>query len=83
MSLAKAIRAVGTAKHLAEKLGLSENAISQWKNKYKGIIPPDRVLEVYAVTGVTPHELRPDIYPNSTDALVNKNCTPAPHKDSD
>ena len=83
MSLAKAIRAVGTAKHLAEKLGLSENAISQWKNKYKGVIPPDRVLEVYAATGVTPHELRPDIYPNSTDALASKDITPATQKGID
>lgn len=83
MSLAKAIRAVGTAKHLAEKLGLSENAISQWKNKYKGVIPPDRVLEVYAATGVTPHELRPDIYPNPTDALANKNNTATANKESD
>lgn len=73
MSLAKAIRSAGTQKLLAAKLGLSENAISQWKNKYKGIIPPERVMAVYGATGVTPHELRPDLYPNETDAITTQN----------
>ncbi|MDM7114292.1 Rha family transcriptional regulator, partial [Klebsiella pneumoniae] len=34
-----------------------------------GVVPADRVLQIYEVTGVTPHELRPDLYPNTTDGL--------------
>ncbi|MCE9918330.1 Rha family transcriptional regulator, partial [Obesumbacterium proteus] len=26
-------------------------------------------LEVFHATGVTPHELRPDLYPNPTDGM--------------
>jgi len=37
----------------------------------KNGVPPERVLPICAETGwrVTPHEVRPDIYPNPTDAL--------------
>ncbi|EJD7033612.1 helix-turn-helix domain-containing protein [Enterobacter hormaechei] len=38
---------------------------------FKGI-PAERVLPIYGVTGVTPHELRPDLYPNPTDGLPNQ-----------
>ncbi|MFN2843388.1 Rha family transcriptional regulator, partial [Escherichia coli] len=27
------------------------------------------VLQVFNATGVTPHELRPDLYPNPTDGI--------------
>lgn len=82
MSLEKAIKSAGSAKLLAKHLGLSSNAISQWKHRFKGNVPPDRVLSVFRVTGVTPHELRPDLYPNPTDGLPVQNTSP-PQKDSD
>lgn len=69
MSLQKAIKSAGSARELASRLGISPNAISQWKGKLKGNVPPDRVLPVFHVTGITPHELRPDLYPNPTDGL--------------
>ena len=51
---------------LSKALGLSRGAVSQWC-----VVPSDRVLAVCAATGwaVTPHELRPDLYPNPCDAL--------------
>lgn len=51
---------------LSKALGLSRGAVSQWK-----VVPPDRVLSVCAALGwrVTPHQLRPDLYPNPADAL--------------
>ncbi|HCM5470949.1 TPA: helix-turn-helix domain-containing protein [Klebsiella pneumoniae] len=44
-------------------------SVSRWKNRYKGVVPHDRVLPIFNITGVTPHELRPDLYPNPTDGL--------------
>lgn len=51
---------------MSTTLGLSRGAVSQWD-----IVPAERVLAVAAATGwqVTPHELRPDIYPNPCDGL--------------
>jgi DNA-binding transcriptional regulator YdaS (Cro superfamily) len=41
--------------------------VSQWDDD----LPADRVLSVSRATAwqVTPHQLRPDIYPNPTDGL--------------
>ncbi|MBE4916276.1 helix-turn-helix domain-containing protein [Enterobacter cloacae complex sp. P6RS] len=67
--LTKAIQIVGTATKLANMLGIKPMSISRWKNRYKGVVPAERVLQIYNTTGVTPHELRPDLYPNPTDGL--------------
>ncbi|MFJ3266078.1 transcriptional regulator [Serratia liquefaciens] len=68
-ALDKAIRIAGNASKLAEQLGISSMAVSHWKNRYKGVVPSDHVLPIFNLTGVTPHELRPDLYPNQTDGL--------------
>ena len=47
----------GGARKLAEKLGLTESAISQWPG-----IPLKRVPDVEAATGVHRSVLRPDHY---------------------
>jgi len=65
----KAINQVGTATKLAELLDVSPMTISHWKKRHQGTVPSDRVLQIHGVTGVTPHELRPDLYPNPTDGL--------------
>ncbi|EIW3897901.1 TPA: helix-turn-helix domain-containing protein [Klebsiella pneumoniae] len=67
--LEKAIKKVGTASNLATLLGIKPMSVSRWKNRYKGVVPHDRVLPIFNITGVTPHELRPDLYPNPTDGL--------------
>ncbi|WP_334469937.1 transcriptional regulator [Arsenophonus sp. PmNCSU2021_1] len=75
-ALKKVINVTGTATRLAAALGVSNMTVSQWKNKYKGRVPVDRVLAIYELTGITPHELRPDIYPNPTDGIpANKQNT--------
>ncbi|MEI9883793.1 transcriptional regulator [Atlantibacter hermannii] len=61
-----AIRQLGSASALGKAVGLSKMAVSLWR---RNGVPAERVLQVFDVTGVTPHELRPDLYPNPTDGL--------------
>lgn len=61
-----AIERSGSAKNLADKIGITKQAISLW---HRVGIPATRVLQIFNATGVTPHELRPDLYPNPTDGL--------------
>lgn len=56
-ALELAIDKIGSASALARQLGVSPSAVLQWD-----IVPPKRVLEVEAFTGVSRHFLRPDIY---------------------
>lgn len=55
-----AIRAVGTQQALADALGIRSASISEWKAR--GRVPAQRVLDVEATTGVSRHDLRPDIF---------------------
>ncbi|NWC66035.1 YdaS family helix-turn-helix protein [Cedecea sp. P7760] len=68
-ALENAIHSAGSANKLAIAIGVSGMAISQWKKKNNGVVPGSRVLQVFRATGITPHELRPDLYPNPTDGL--------------
>lgn len=56
-ALARAIQRAGNAVKLAEKLGLNFQAVYQWKE-----CPPKRCIEVEQITGVSRHELRPDVF---------------------
>lgn len=47
----------GATKRLAEGLGISTAAISQWER-----VPKDRVVRAAEILGVEPEELRPDLY---------------------
>jgi DNA-binding transcriptional regulator YdaS (Cro superfamily) len=49
----------GLAKAISEACGerISPQAVSQWK-----VTPTARVLAVERITGISRHELRPDIY---------------------
>lgn len=62
--LAKAKEDHGGAAGLADKLNnhnpkrkLTPQAISQWKR-----VPADRAADVEAVTGISCHQLRPDVF---------------------
>jgi DNA-binding transcriptional regulator YdaS (Cro superfamily) len=57
-ALQKAFDAAGGREALSIKLGLSRAATYFWRQ-----VPPLRVLEVERLTGVSRHELRPDLYP--------------------
>lgn len=63
LELAK--RAAGGTAKLAEAIGVTSQAISQWRR-----IPVERVLDVEAATGVPRSTLRPDIYPPSREVAA-------------
>lgn len=54
---------------LAKELGISFQAVNKWDR-----VPADRVLDVARACDwlVTPHQIRPDLYPNPTDAMPVK-----------
>ncbi|WP_112602802.1 transcriptional regulator [Rhizobium sp. WW22] len=54
----RAIKAVGSSKELARRVGVSPQAVSLWKD-----VPVNRVLAVERASGVHRSILRPDIYP--------------------
>lgn len=58
--IARAIEAVGGMGDLAKKCGVTYQAVQKWRD---GRVPAERVLQIESVTGVSRHELRPDIYP--------------------
>lgn len=59
---ARAARAVlGSGQVLAEQIGMKRQAVSGWL-----IVPAERVLAVEAATGISPHDLRPDVFGPST-----------------
>ena len=55
---------------LAQQLGVSQSLISHWVTERKQIAP-EWVLRICELSEwrVTPHEVRPDIYPNPSDGL--------------
>lgn len=57
-ALRRAIKSCGGLDKLAAPLGITAQAVSQWDE-----VPPRRVLAVERVSGVSRHELRPDLYP--------------------
>ncbi|EAA3427003.1 helix-turn-helix domain-containing protein [Salmonella enterica subsp. enterica serovar Telelkebir] len=76
--LDRAIKIIGNQRRLALALNVKPMSVSGWVHKYKGRVPSGRVQEIFQLTGVTPHELRPDLYPNTTDGLTSSaEATPA------
>jgi len=56
-ALKKAKLAAGGASAIARHLGLTPQAVLQWKS-----VPPERVLDVERLTGVSRYDLRPDVF---------------------
>lgn len=67
-AMKEAISLVGLSK-LARGLGVSHQAVRKFEASR---VPAERVIEVAMLTGwkVTPHQLRPDLYPLPSDALL-------------
>ncbi|MFS1540034.1 MAG: Rha family transcriptional regulator [Candidatus Phlomobacter fragariae] len=66
----------GPVRKLGAMIGVSGMAVNSWRTKYRGIVPPKRVIPINYSTVFLPYELRPGIYPNPTDGIpVDKQNT--------
>jgi DNA-binding transcriptional regulator YdaS (Cro superfamily) len=52
-----AIKKAGGPTALARLLGVTPQAVGQWK-----MVPADKVLQVEQISGVSRHALRPDVF---------------------
>ena len=59
-AIQRALETNGMASELARHFGITRAAVTHWRTSR---IPAERVLEVERITGVSRHDLRPDIYP--------------------
>ncbi|MEA3390050.1 MAG: YdaS family helix-turn-helix protein [Pseudomonadota bacterium] len=51
--------------------GVSQQAVWKWVSRMKPL-PPEHVLTVEEATGVSRHDLRPDIYPREDAPLLRE-----------
>ena len=61
-ALLKATKTAGGQSALARKIGRKQQDVWRWLNRLKRV-PAENVLAIEAATGVSRHELRPDLYP--------------------
>ncbi|ELY5938866.1 helix-turn-helix domain-containing protein [Cronobacter malonaticus] len=73
--LDKAISAAGGKCRLAEALEIKPSSLSRWIHRYQGRVPAGRLIQIYQLTGVTPHELRPDLHPTPTSGIPEQDIT--------
>lgn len=62
-ALSRAIAAAGSQAALASKIGVSQAHVSYWLVSSKSGVPANKVIDIERATGVSRHDLRPDIYP--------------------
>jgi DNA-binding transcriptional regulator YdaS (Cro superfamily) len=62
----EAQRAAGNGSILADRLGLTRQAVYQWDK-----VPANHVLRVEEVTGIPRHKLRPDLYPEARELAAS------------
>ena len=53
-------RAGMSLERMAAAFGVNKSTVLRWE---MGRVPADRVLDVERATGISRHELRPDLYP--------------------
>ena len=61
-ALQEAVRRAGGQNSLARELGKAQGHVWGWLNKM-GMAPAEQVLPIERATGVSRHDLRPDLYP--------------------
>lgn len=57
----RAAKAAGSQSALARVIGCTPQNVQKWCAT--GRIPAERVLRIEALTGVSRHDMRPDLYP--------------------
>ncbi|RQZ17257.1 chaperone [Burkholderia sp. Bp9031] len=63
-AIKRACAEVGGQSALARKLNCTPQAVQ--KMCASGRVPSERVLEIERISGISRHELRPDLYPEPT-----------------
>ena len=74
-AIKNAVQAAGGQTALARKLGVGQGRVWNWINR-DAKVPAEFVLAIEQATGVSRHDLRPDIYPPSSSS--SKVVIPAP-----
>lgn len=69
--LKRAVSIVGSQSATGRLLGVSQRAVWKWLNDGKHL-PAEHVLKVEAATGISRHDLRPDLYPRDTPAPADR-----------
>lgn len=61
----------GTAVRIAKAEGVAPISVWEWADKQ---VPAKRVLPIWRITGgmVTPHEMRPDLYPADVVEIIEE-----------
>ena len=62
-ALEKACNLAGGQKPLADLIHTTQSQVWYWLRRSKHGVPAEFVLSIERVTGVSRHELRPDLYP--------------------
>lgn len=63
LALQRACDAVGGQKSLAGRIGTTQSKVWYWLARSRRGVPGEFVLAIEAASGVSRHDLRPDIYP--------------------
>ena len=66
-ALQKAVKLAGSQAELARRIGKKQAHVWNWLNR-DDQVPAEAVLAIEAATGVSRHELRPDLYPEEASA---------------
>ncbi|WMY76410.1 YdaS family helix-turn-helix protein [Buttiauxella selenatireducens] len=77
-----AIKAARNQRQLAKLIGTWPQTVNRWVVRYGGVVPAEWVLPIFRATGVTPHELRPDLHPTPASGIPDQN-TANTQKESD
>lgn len=70
-ALTRAVDLLGGQAAMARLLKVSQPSVFGWIKRGKGL-PADHALAVEAATGVSKHDLRPNIYPRDAQAAADQ-----------
>lgn len=76
--LQQAVRLAGSQSELARRIGFTQGSVWRWLNGTE--LPGEAVLPIEQATGVSRHDLRPDLYPRDSAELDER--TPPDSRDA-
>lgn len=60
-AIQRAVDLIGSQSEMGRRLGIKPQAVQKWISHNR--VPAERVLQIEKLTGISRHDLRPDIYP--------------------